>query len=113
MTDEAEPADISESAVDDSGGGGGDDDGVIEEEDVEEATAVVAVVRVGRRSLVKAEVEEEGATTTTTTKEPAVRHFLDDLLEDFTVRHVCQFFNVIVGSFCSELLKTGINHNTI
>ena len=111
MTDEAEPADISESAVDD--GGGGDDDGVIEEEDVEEATAVVAVVRVGRRSLVKAEVEEEGATTTTTTKEPAVRHFLDDLLEDFTVRHVCQFFNVIVGSFCSELLKTGINHNTI
>ena len=113
MTDEAEPADISESAVDDSGGGGGDDDGVIEEEDVEEATAVVAVVRVGRRSLVKAEVEEEGATTTTTTKEPAVRHFLDDLLEDFTVRHVCQFFNVIVGSFYSELLKTGINHNTI
>ena len=113
MTDEAEPADISESAVDDGGGGGGDDDGVIEEEDVEEATAVVAVVRVGRRSLVKAEVEEEGATTTTTTKEPAVRHFLDDLLEDFTVRHVCQFFNVIVGSFCSELLKTGINHNTI
>ena len=112
MTDEAEPADISESAVDD--GGGGDGEGVVDEEDVEEATAVVAVVRVGRRSLVKAEVEEEGATTTTTTtKEPAVRHFLDDLLEDFTVRHVCQFFNVIVGSFCSELLKTGINHNTI
>ena len=112
MTDEAEPADISESAVDD--GGGGDGEGVVDEEDVEEATAVVAVVRVGRRSLVKAEVEEEGATTTTTTtKEPAVRHFLDDLLEDFTVRHVCQFFNVIVGSFYSELLKTGINHNTI
>ena len=111
MTDEAEPADISESAVDD--GGGGDGEGVVDEEDVEEATAVVAVVRVGRRSLVKAEVEEEGATTTTTTKEPAVRHFLDDLLEDFTVRHVCQFFNVIVGSFCSELLKNGINHNTI
>ena len=110
MTDEAEPADISESAVDD--GGGGDGEGVVDEEDVEEATAVVAVVRVGRRSLVKAEVEEEGATTTTT-KEPAVRHFLDDLLEDFTVRHVCQFFNVIVGSFYSELLKTGINHNTI